>query len=90
MARRAWYGVLAVAPVFIKPDRPGEHGDGESVSGTLRDVLRNGALFAPLHAARVNVEGWRHCSNTHHPHRALGDRPRTPESRTFAALSLPA
>ncbi len=77
-------------PVFIEPGSPGEHEDGESVNGTLRDKVPNSALFSTLHEARVIVEGWRYCSNTHYPHRALGDRPPAPEPHTFAPLSLSA
>ncbi len=57
---------------IIEPGSPGEHGDGESINCALRDEVLNGALFSTLHEAQVIVEGWRHCSNTHHPHRALG------------------
>ncbi len=71
-AQQAWYGVLAVAPVFIEPGSSGEHGNGESVNGTLRDKVPNSALFSTLHEAQVIVEGWHHCSNTHRPHRARG------------------
>jgi transposase InsO family protein len=44
-ALRAWYGVLAVAPVCIEPGSPSENGFVESFNGTLRDAWLNGNSF---------------------------------------------
>ena len=77
-------------PVFIEPSSPGEHGDGESVNGTLPDKVPNSALFSTLHEARVIVEGWRYCSNYALPASCAGGRPPAPEPHTFAPLSLSA
>ena len=40
-ALRAWYRVLAVAPLFIEPGSPWENGSVESSTGKLRDELLN-------------------------------------------------
>ena len=58
-ALRAWYGVLAVAPLFIEPGSPWENGYVESFNGKLRDELLDGELFYTLHEAQVLVERWR-------------------------------
>ena len=44
-ALRAWYGVLAVVPLFIKPGSPWENGYVESFNGKWRDEWLNGELF---------------------------------------------
>ncbi len=56
----------------------------------LRDELLNGELFYTLHEAQVLVERWRRQYNTQRPHSALGYRPPTPETRTFAPVSVSA
>ena len=89
-ALRAWYRVLAVAPLFIEPGSPWENGYVESFTGTLRDELLNGELFYTLHEAQVLVERWRHCYNTHCPQSALGYRPPAPETRILNPISLSA
>jgi transposase InsO family protein len=89
-ALRAWYGVLAVAPLFIEPGSPWENGYVESFNGKLRDELLNGELFYTLHEAQVLVERWRCQYNTQRPHSALGYRPPAPETRTFAPVSVSA
>lgn len=87
---RQWYEQLAIAPLFIEPGSPWENGYVESFNGKLRDELLNGELFYTLHEARVIVGGWRQRYNTHRPHSALGYRPPTPETRTFAPISVSA
>jgi putative transposase len=89
-ALRAWYGVLAVAPLFIEPGSPWENGYVESFNGKLRDELLNGELFYTLREAHVLVERWRRQYNTQRPHRALGYRPPAPETRTVTPVSLSA
>ena len=89
-ALRAWYRVLAVAPLFIEPGSPWENGYVESFNGKLRDELLNGGLFYTLHEAQVLVERWRCHYNTHRPHSALGYRPPAPETRTVTPVSLSA
>ena len=89
-ALRAWYRVLAVAPLFIEPGSPWENGYVESFTGTLRDELLNGELFYTLHEAQVLVERWRHGYNTHRPQSALGYRPPAPETRILNPISLSA
>ena len=89
-ALRAWYGVLAVAPLFIEPGSPWENGYVESVNGKLRDELLDGELFYTLHEAQVLIERWRRQYNTQRPHRARVDRPPAPETRTFAPVSVSA
>jgi transposase InsO family protein len=84
---RPWYEWLTVTPLCIDPGSPWENGYVEFFNGTLRDAWLNGALFSMLHEARVIVEGWRPRDNTPRPHRALGYRPPTPETRTFASIS---
>jgi putative transposase len=87
-ALRAWYRVLAVAPLFIEPGSPWENGYVESFNGKLRDELLNGELFYTLHEAQVLVERWRQRYNAHRPHRALGYRPPAPETRTITPISF--
>ena len=89
-ALRAWYRVLAVAPLFIDPGSPWENGSVESFNGKLRDELLNGELFYTLHEAQVLVERWRQRYNAHRPHSALGYRPPAPETRTITPISLSA
>lgn len=85
MALRAWYRVLAVAPLFIEPGSPGENGYVEPFNGKLRDELLKGELFSTLYEAQVVIERWRRPYNTQRPHRALGYRPPAPE--TVAPMS---
>ena len=80
-ALRAWYRLLAVAPLVIEPGSPWENGYCESFNGKLRDELLNGELFYTLHEAHVLVERWRQRYNAHRPHSALGYRPPAPEAR---------
>jgi putative transposase len=87
-ALRAWYGVLAVAPLFMELGSQWENGYGESLIGKLRGKLLNGELFYTLHEAQVLVERWRSHDNTYRPHRALGSRPFAPETRTVTPISL--
>ncbi len=87
-ALRAWYRVLAVAPLFIEPGSPWENGYVESFNGKLRDELLNGELFDTLHEAQVLVERWRQRYNAHRPHSALGYRPPAPETRTITPIGL--
>ena len=87
---RAWYGVLAVAPLFIEPASPWENGYVESLNGKLRDELLNGELFYTLHEAQVLVERWRYHYNTQRPHSALGYQPPAPEARMVTPVSLSA
>ena len=89
-ALRAWYRVLAVAPLFIEPGSPWENGYVESFNGKLRDELLNVELFYTLHEAQVLVERWRQRDNAHRPHRALGYRPPAPETRTITPIGLSA
>ena len=89
-ALRAWYRVLAVAPLFIEPGSPWENGYVESFNGKSRDELLNGELFDTLHEAQVLVERWRQRDNAHRPHSALGYRPPAPETRTITPISLSA
>ncbi len=72
-ALRAWYHVLAVAPLFIEPGSPWENGYVESFNGKLRDELLNGELFNALHDDQVLVEHWRCHHNTHRPLRTVTD-----------------
>jgi len=90
MALRAWYRLLAVAPLFIEPGSPWENGYVESFNGKLRDELLNGELFYTLHDAQVLIERWRRQYNTQRPHSALGDRPPAPETRAVVPISLSA
>ncbi len=46
-ALRAWYGMLTIAPLFIKLGSPWENGCGESFNGKLRDELLNGERKLP-------------------------------------------
>lgn len=84
-ALRAWYRVLAVAPLCIEPGSPWENGYVESFNGKWRDELLNGELFSTRHEAQVLVERWRRQYNTQRPHSALGYRPPAPE--TVASIS---
>lgn len=82
-ALRQWYQQLEVAPLFIAPGSPWENGSGESFNGKFRDELRNGEVFYTLQEAQIIIERWRQPYNTCRPHRALGSRPPTPETRTL-------
>ena len=79
-ALRAWYRVLAVAPLFIEPGSPCENGYVEAFNGKLSDELLNGELFYTLHEAQVLVERWRQTYNAHRQHSALGASPTDPSS----------
>jgi len=87
MALRAWYRLLAVAPLFIEPGSPWENGYVESFNEKLRDELLNGELFHTLHEVQVLVQRWRDQYNTQRPHSALGYRPPAQETRTVAPRS---
>ena len=89
-ALRAWYRILAVAPLFIEPGSPWENGYVESFNGKLRDELLNGELFYTLHEAQVLIERWRRQYNTQRPHSALGYRPPAPETHTLTPIRLSA
>jgi transposase InsO family protein len=81
---------VGVQALFIEPGSPWENGYVESFNGKLRDELLNGELFYTLHEAQVLVERWRCHYNRDRPHRALGYRPPTPETRTVTLISLSA
>ena len=87
LAHTSWYGVLAVAPVFIEPGSPWENVYVESFNGKMRDELRAKELFYTLDESQVLAERWHRQYNTQRPHRALGYRPPAPETRTFAPVS---
>lgn len=53
---RQWMAQLAIAPLFIEPGSPWEHGDIESCNGKFRDELLNGELFYTLREAQVIIE----------------------------------
>ena len=89
-ALRAWYGVLALAPLFIEPGSPWENGYVESFNRKLRDELLNGELFYTLHEAQVLVEHWRCHYNTQRPHSALGYWSPAPETRSVTLVGLSA
>jgi len=79
---RAWYRLLAVAPLFIEPGSPWENGYSESFNGKFRDELLNGELFYTLLEAQVLIERWRRHYNTKRPHSSLGYRPPAPDTVT--------
>lgn len=89
-ALRAWYRVLAVAPVFIEPGSPWENGYVESCNGKLRDEWLKGERFSTRHEVHVLVARWRGHDKRDRPHRALGDRPPAPETRTVTPIGLSA
>ena len=86
-ALQAWYRLVTVAPLFIEPGSPWEHGSGEAFNGTWRDELLNGELFYTWHEVQGLVERWRQHDNAHRPHRARGYQPPAPETRTVAPIS---
>ncbi len=79
-ALRAWYRLLTVVPLFIKPGSPWENGYSESFNGKFRDELLNRELFYTLREAQVIIERWRRTYNHVRPHSALGYRPPAPEA----------
>jgi transposase InsO family protein len=89
-ALRAGSGMLTIAPRFIEPGSPWENGYVESCNGKLRDAWLSGELFSTQQEAHVLVERWRHQYSTRRPHRALGYRPPTPETRRVTPIGLSA
>ncbi len=53
---RHWLTVLQVAPRYIEPGAPWEHGSCESCNGKMRDQRLNGELFYTLQEAQMIIE----------------------------------
>jgi putative transposase len=81
-----WAATKSIDLQFIRPGKPTQNANVESLNGPVGDELLDAHTFLDIHDARERAETWRKDYNEIRPHSSLGDRTPKEFARVFSTI----